>query len=119
MREYCPGGGEGPGARIRCLRDNAANLTPECQEALAAVASGGGAEPGAGASPPPAFERPARPVSPREVFFLIRTACGPDFRAYCGGAGFGPGRAVGCLRENAANLTPTCRNALASLFGRR
>ncbi|MBV8751951.1 MAG: cysteine rich repeat-containing protein [Hyphomicrobiales bacterium] len=119
MREYCAGGGEGPGSRIRCLRDNAANLSPGCQEALAAIAPGGAAEPGAGmAAPPPPFDRPARPVSPREVFFLIRTACGPDFRAYCAGAGFGRGGAIGCLRENAANLSPTCRNALASL-GRR
>ena len=117
MREYCFGEG-GPGSRIRCLRDNAANLSPGCQQALAAVASGALPEPG-GAAPPAAIERPMRPVSPREVFFLIRTACGPDFRAYCRGAGFGGGGAIGCLRENAANLSPTCRNALASLGGRR
>jgi len=119
MREYCAGG-RGPGPSIKCLRDNAANLSPECQQALAAVASGGQAEPGAaGAAPPPMIARPARPVSPREVFFLIRTACGPDFRAYCAGAGFGRGSAIGCLRENAASLSPTCRNALSSLVGRR
>jgi hypothetical protein len=117
MREYCAGG-RGPGPSIRCLRDNAANLSPGCQEALAAVASGAPGEAGAGASAF-AIERPARPVSPREVFFLIRTACGPDFRAYCAGGGFGAGRAIGCLRENAANLSPTCRNALSSIAGRR
>lgn len=115
MREYCAGG-RGPGPSIRCLRDNAANLSPGCQEALAAVASGAPGEAGASAF---AIERPTRPVSPREVFFLIRTACGPDFRAYCAGGGFGAGRAIGCLRENAANLSPTCRNALASIAGRR
>jgi hypothetical protein len=118
MRDYCAGGRD-PGASLRCLRDNAANLSPGCQQALAAAASGGAAEPGAGAPPPPPMERPMRPVSPREVFFLIRTACAPDFRAYCGGIGFGGGRAIGCLRENAANLSPTCRNALASMVGRR
>lgn len=118
MREYCAGG-EGPASRLRCLRENAANVSPGCQEALAAAASGAPAEPAAGtAAPPPPVERFGRPVSPREVFFLARTACAPDFRAYCGGVGFGGGRAIGCLRENAANLSPTCRNALASL-GRR
>jgi hypothetical protein len=117
-REYCARDGRGPEPSIRCLRDNAANLSPGCQEALAAVASGAPGEAGAGAAAI-AVERPARPVSPREVFFLIRTACAPDFRAYCAGGGFGPGRAIGCLRENAANLSPTCRNALASIVGRR
>src|SRR5262249_27220553 len=74
MREYCYGPG-GPGSRIRCLRDNAANVSPGCQQALAGLASGAPGETGAGAAaPPPAIERPARPVSPREVFFLIRTA---------------------------------------------
>jgi hypothetical protein len=117
MREYCARGGGGPGSRIGCLRENAANLSPECQQALAAVASGAPGETGAGAAPP-AIERPARPVSPREALRLIRTTCGADFRAYCRGAGIGGGRAIGCLRENAANLSPGCRDALTSV-GRR
>src|SRR5262249_54400015 len=110
MREYCAGGERAPGSRIKCLRDNAANLSPECQGALAAVATGAPREPAA-----PAIERREPPVSPREVMFLIRTACGADFRAYCRGVGFGGGRAIGCLRENAANLSPGCQDALASL----
>jgi hypothetical protein len=65
------------------------------------------------------MERPARPVSPREVLFLIRTACGADFQSYCGGVGFGGGRAIGCLRENAANLSPQCREAFMALVGGR
>lgn len=119
MRDYCAGGEPGAGSRIRCLRDNAANLSPGCQQALAAVATSAPGEAGPAAAPPPAIERPMRPVSPREVLFLLRTACGGDFRAYCRGAGFGGGSAIGCLRENAANLSPGCRNALASLVGRR
>jgi len=113
VRAYC-GGVRGPAESLRCLRDNAANVSPECQQALAAAAPGE-----AGAASPPAIEDPARPVSPREVFFLIRTACAPDFRAYCRGAGFGGGGAIGCLRENAPNLSPACRNALASMAGQR
>jgi hypothetical protein len=112
-REYCAGGERAPGSRIRCLRENAANLSPECQEALAAVASGAPAAPAA-AMPPR-----ERPVSPREVLFLIRTSCGGDFRAFCRGVGFGGGRAIGCLRENAASLSPACQDALSALGGRR
>src|SRR5262249_36215744 len=62
MREYCAGGERAPGSRIKCLRDNAANLSPECQGALAAVATGAPREPAA-----PAIERREPPVSPREV----------------------------------------------------
>ena len=117
MRDYCAGGERAPGARISCLRENAANLSPGCQEALAAVTSGapGAAPPAPAAAPPPR----ARPVDPRQVLFLIRTSCGADFRAYCRGIGFGGGRAIGCLRENAANLSPACQEALSSLAGRR
>jgi hypothetical protein len=121
---HCAGAERGPGWQLQCLRENAANLSTGCEQVLVAVASTAPA-----ASPPPAqaatapppavIERPARPVSPRKVLFLIRTACAPDFRGYCGGAGFGGGRAIGCLREHAHNLSPTCRKALASIAGRR
>jgi hypothetical protein len=117
MREYCAGRERGPGSRISCLRENAANLSPECQEALAAVASGTPAAPGA--VPPAAAMPRERPVSPREVLFLVRTSCGRDFRAFCRGVGFGAGRAIGCLRENAASLSPACQDALGALGGRR
>jgi hypothetical protein len=127
MREHCAGAEGGPGSRIKCLRDNAANLSPGCQQALAAVVSGAPAEPAAGApaappaGPPPAGGAPPRerPVSPRQVLFLIRTACDGDFRTYCRGVQFGGGRVIGCLRENAANLSPRCRQAFMSLIGGR
>jgi Cysteine rich repeat len=127
MREHCAGAEGGPGSRIKCLRDNAANLSPGCQQALAAGVSGAPAEPAAGASaappagPPPAGGAPPRerPVSPRQVLFLIRTACDGDFRTYCRGVQFGGGRVIGCLRENAANLSPRCRQAFMSLIGGR
>jgi hypothetical protein len=114
MREYCAGGERAPGSRIRCLRENAANLSPECQEALAALASGA-----PGAAPPDALPRPTRPVSPREVLFLIRTSCSADFRTLCRGVEPGGGRIIGCLRENAANLSPNCREAFMYLIGAR
>jgi hypothetical protein len=121
---HCGGAERAPGWRLKCLRDNAASLTPGCQRALAAVASGAPAEPAAAASPaapPPAAAAPRmeRPVSPRDMLILIRTSCSADFRTYCRGVPFGGGRVIGCLRENASNLSPTCQQAFMALVGGR
>jgi Cysteine rich repeat len=119
---HCAGAERGPGWRLKCLRDNAANLSPGCQQAFAAVASGAPAEPAAGpAAPPPAAAAPRmeRPVSPRDVLMLLRTSCSADFRNYCRGVPFGGGRVIGCLREHAANLSPDCQQAFMALIGGR
>jgi hypothetical protein len=120
---HCAGAERAPGWRLKCLRDNAASLTPGCQRALAAVASGAPAEPAAAApsAPPPAAAVPRmeRPVSPRDMLILIRTSCSADFRTYCRGVPFGGGRVIGCLRENAANLSPICQQAFMALVGGR
>ena len=55
---------------------------------------------------------PARPMSPRAELALIRTVCGPDFRALCGGVMPGGGRVIACLRANQASLSPRCQGAL-------
>jgi hypothetical protein len=60
-----------------------------------------------------------RPVSPRDVLMLLRTSCSADFRNYCRGVPFGGGRVIGCLRENAANLSPNCQQAFMALVGGR
>jgi hypothetical protein len=126
IREHCAGAERGPGWRLKCLKENAASLSSGCQQALAAVASGAPAEPAAGPTGPAATAPPAaatapieRRVSPRDMLILIRTTCGPDFRAYCRGVPFGGGRVIGCLRENAANLSPRCRQAFMALVGGR
>ena len=120
---HCAGAEREPGWRLKCLRGNAANLSPRCRQALAAVVSGAPAEPAAAAppvAPPPiAAPRVERPVSPREILVLLRTACGADFRNYCRGVPFGGGRVIGCLRENAANLSPRCQQAFMALVGGR
>src|SRR5262249_62303175 len=67
------------------------------------------------AGPPPAVERREQPVSPREALFLVRRSCGGDVRAYCRGVDPGGGRIIRCLRDNAANLSPDCQDALTSL----
>jgi len=124
IREHCAGAERGPGWRLKCLKENAASLSSGCQQALAAVASGAPAEPAArpaepAAAPPAATPRMERRVSPRDMLILIRTTCGPDFRNYCRGVPFGGGRVIGCLRENAANLSPQCREAFMALVGGR
>jgi hypothetical protein len=126
IREHCAGAERGPGWRLKCLKENAASLSSGCQQALAAVASGAPAEPAARPAAPPSAAPPAaalprmeRPVSPRDVLFLLRTSCGADFRNYCRGVPFGGGRVIGCLRENAANLSPQCREAFMALVGGR
>jgi hypothetical protein len=45
---------------------------------------------------------------------LIRRACGPDYRALCGGERPGEGRIAACLRANAASLSDACKSALMS-----
>jgi hypothetical protein len=91
-------------------------------------AAGGGAAPAAPAAPSaapttsPAETGPAtpaapaahafRPMSPRQEMAVLRGACGPDYRALCAGVPPGGGRVIGCLRENAASLSPRCQAVL-------
>jgi hypothetical protein len=136
---HCVGITPGGQRALACLRQHLAELSAPCQQAVNAAIAGTPPAPAAQApavpppaaaqsqapaatapppppaAPPPAAERPARPVSPRDALRLIRGTCGADFRAYCRGAGIGGGRAIGCLRENAANLSPRCREALMAL----
>jgi len=51
-------------------------------------------------------------MSLREEIRLVRHTCGPEFRQLCGGVILGGGRAVGCLRENEAELSQQCKMAL-------
>jgi len=58
---------------------------------------------------------PMRAITPREEIRLVRFSCGEDFRTHCSNVQLGGGRAVGCLRANAASLSPTCQSALLGL----
>ena len=44
---------------------------------------------------------------------LIRRFCGMDFKVLCNGVQLGQGRAIQCLANNAAALSPGCRQAMA------
>lgn len=121
----------GPAA-LHCLQENAARVSPRCQQALAAA--GGASTPPAGggstammapapagtAAAPPAMEASGSMprMSPRDEMRLMREACGRDYRTYCQGVKTGGGHAITCLEANAASLTPGCRKALVAMKGR-
>ncbi len=121
-QSYCPGIPPGGTAAWSCLQAKVASFSPPCQQAVHAVTGGKPtgrvlAAPPGGAPPvaTPARHSVVRVVTPREVLFLLRTACGGDFRTYCPGVGLGGGRAIGCLEAQAASLSPNCQSALDAL----
>jgi hypothetical protein len=117
--KVCAGVPTGGAAALQCLDKNKASVSSGCQQAL--NAAGGGAAPAAaggsaGAPAAPAAAPPAvivlRPMRPREELFVLRSACGADVRAICGGVAPGGGRIVQCLATNAAQLSPACKEVL-------
>jgi hypothetical protein len=119
--KVCAGVPTGGAPAVQCLEKNKAKLSPACEKAVAAVS---GAAPAAGtapaAAPAAAGAAPAapvvivlRPMRPREELFVLRSACGADVRAICGGVQPGGGRIVQCLATNAASLSPACKDVLS------
>jgi hypothetical protein len=116
----CAGVPAGGAPALQCLEKNKSKVSPGCQQALNA---GGGAAPATGAASTaapaaaPATAPPAaivlRPMRPREELFVLRSACGGDVRALCGGVAPGGGRIVQCLAANAASLSPACKDVLS------
>jgi hypothetical protein len=124
--KVCAGVPTGGAPALQCLEKNKAKLSPACEKAVAAASGGGGgAAPAAGAPPAAAGAAPAaaapaapvaivlRPMRPREELFVLRSACGADVRAICGGVAPGGGRIVRCLATNAASLSPACQDVLS------
>jgi hypothetical protein len=123
-QKACAGVPTGGAAALNCLEKNKANLSASCQKAVNA-ASGGAAAPAGGApaaaataspetAPAPAAEPVLvlRPMRPREELFVLRSACGGDVRALCGGVAPGGGRIMQCLATQAASLSPACKDVL-------
>ena len=107
-RDYqamCSGVPTGGRPALQCLQQNMSSLSPSCQSAVGVVSAG--PSPGGAQSRPPPGATPAglRPAQ----------ACRGDFRAFCGGIRPGGGRAMMCLREHAAELSPDCQESLQSL----
>src|SRR5229473_503650 len=123
---HCAGVPPGGAAALQCLEKNMSKLSSNCQQAVNA-ASGGATTPAAGnasaaaattspAAAPAATPAPAlvlRPMRPREELFVVRSACGGDVRALCGGVAPGGGRIARCLATQAASLSPACKEVLA------
>jgi hypothetical protein len=121
--KVCAGVPTGGAPALQCLEKNKSKLSGNCQQAVNA-AGGGATTPAAGttsaaASPaaaPAAAPAPAlvlRPMRPREELFVVRSACGGDVRALCGGVAPGGGRIARCLATQAASLSPACKEVLA------
>jgi len=133
--KVCAGVPTGGAQALQCLEKNKASLSPACQNAVAAVAGGAAAPAGsapaqeAAASPAAPAAAPAapssappvivlRPMRPREVLFVMRSACGADVRTLCAGVDPGGGRILQCLVSNASSLSPDCRAVLSHFAAR-
>jgi hypothetical protein len=112
-RTYCASVPTGGKAALACLQQNAASLSPSCQQAVSAVGGGSAAQSGPVPSGSMTPKSPT-PMSPREEAALMRQACGADYRTFCHGVRPGGGRAIACLRDNEASLSSGCQHALMS-----
>ena len=110
---------------LQCLEKNKAKLSAACEKAVAAATGGGGAAPAAsgGGAPATANANPdaapaaapalaLRPMRPREILFVMRSACGADVQSLCAGVPAGGGRIIECLASQSASLSPACREVL-------
>ena len=130
-QKVCAGVPTGGAPALQCLEKNKSKVSPACEQAVNA-ASGGGAAPAAGGAAATAAtgspgaapaDAPApvlvlRPMRPREELFVLRSACGGDVRALCGGIAPGGGRIVQCLATQAASLSPACQGVLGQFAAR-
>src|SRR5450432_1242854 len=130
-QKVCAGVPTGGAPALQCLEKNKSKVSPACEQAVNA-ASGGGAAPTAGGAAataatgslgaaPAAAPAPVlvlRPMRPREELFVLRSACGGDIRALCGGVAPGGGRIVRCLATQAASLSPACQGVLGQFAAR-
>ena len=119
---------------LLCLRANAAELSPACQNVVRAPAGATPASaapsvaaappvaapppPAAIAVPPPAPRTAAAPKRPTpKQTSAIRAACRSDFISNCAGVQPGGRDAFMCLERNQAAVSPSCQTALAAIGG--
>jgi hypothetical protein len=120
-QKNCAGVPTGGAAALNCLKKNAPKLSSACQQAVnatggsattpAASGTAATAEPAAPAAAP-ASALVLRSMRPREVLFVLRSACGGDARALCAGVPPGGGRIIQCLASQPAALSPACSDVL-------
>ncbi|MBZ9600381.1 cysteine rich repeat-containing protein [Phyllobacterium chamaecytisi] len=129
----CSGVQPGGKAALTCLQQHNSSLSSACQSALAALggaksapaasSTGTATAPAAtapatatapAATAPATTAMPAPSFTPRQEMMIVRQSCGPDFRRLCSSVALGGGRAIACLRNNLANLSPTCQKVLTA-----
>src|SRR4051794_364338 len=110
---------------LECLEKNKAKVSPACEKAVTTAAGGGGATAPAGPAPAAAAAPAAapavivlRPLRPREELFIVQSACREDVRTLCGSVAPGGGRIIQCVANNAASLSPACKDVLAPFAAR-
>jgi hypothetical protein len=121
-QRVCTGVPAGGRASFDCLQRNMSILSPACQRAVGAVSAGRAAPaaaPAQGAAttvpaPTTAAGPAPAPMSPRQQLMVLRQSCAGDYRMLCRGVPLGGGRAIACLRANAASLSPQCGGALSA-----
>ncbi len=125
--KVCAGVPTGGAPALQCLEKNKSKLSASCEKAVAAASGGGaGSTTGAAATDATANANPAAPsapvvlrqMRPREVLFVLRSACGRDVRALCSGVDPGGGRIIECLATQSASLSPDCRSVLGQFAAR-
>ena len=84
---HCSSIPPGGAASLKCLKQNDAQLSANCRQAVNAVAGDTAAPAGGGAAAdrksrrsPGGAPMMLRPMRPREVMFVLRSACGADVR---------------------------------------
>jgi hypothetical protein len=123
-QKNCAGVPTGGAAALQCLEKNKSKLSANCDKAVSAASDGAAPPAAGGASAVAAPAGPAavpaaapafvlRPMRPREELFVLRSACGGDVRALCGGVPPGGGRIMQCLATQAASLSPACKDVLS------
>lgn len=97
MKALCGGVERKGGGRMKCLVENKAKASAECQAVMATMQERMGK--GAG----------------KEARKQVRQACKADVQSICATSEKGRGGIMRCLRQNEAKVSPTCAQALASL----
>jgi hypothetical protein len=108
-----PGGPES----LQCLQNNMSSLSGSCKSAVSAVDAPAPATKSETPAAAPTADTPAvivlRPMRPREVLSVVRSACVVDIRALCGDAEPAGGRLMQCLATITAWLSPACKDVLS------
>ena len=122
FQAHCAGVPTGGKEALDCLKQNASVSSAACQKALAALGSNAASAPASAAAAGPAAAAAPAPasgqgpisgdISPQDGIRILRNNCQADYRRLCNGVEPGGGRAVACLKTNAAALSPGCQSAL-------